>query len=51
MTPAQLYALELAARRARSLEQAKLLRAGAHALKGLVVRAVNALKLKGLRHA
>ncbi|HUQ24727.1 MAG TPA: hypothetical protein VM140_03590 [Burkholderiales bacterium] len=46
-----MYALELAARRARSLEQAKLLGAGARALKAVVVRAMNALKLKGLRHA
>jgi hypothetical protein len=38
-TPAQLYALELSARRARSQAQARLLRAGAAAVKSLFVRA------------
>ena len=51
MTPAQLYALELAARRERSLAQARLLKAGARALKNAIVRAMNAFKLKGMRHA
>ena len=51
MTPAQLYALELAARRERSLAQARLLKAGARALKNAIVRALNAFKLKGLGHA
>jgi hypothetical protein len=55
MTPGQLYALELAARRARSEEQARLLRAAAQvtarALKSGIARVLNALKLKGLRHA
>ena len=51
MTPGQFYALELAARRARSAEQARLLRAGARALKTGITRVLNALKWKGLRHA
>ena len=55
MTPAQLYALELAARRARSEEQGRLLRAAAQvaarALKTGITRVLNALKLKGLSHA
>jgi hypothetical protein len=38
-TPAQLYALELSARRARSQAQARLLRAGVTALKTLFARA------------
>ena len=51
MTAGQLYALELAARRARSEEQARLLRAGARALKAGITRVLDALKWKGLRHA
>lgn len=51
MTPAQLYALELAARRARNLELARLLNAGARALKNGIYRALHALRSKGLRHA
>lgn len=51
MTPAQLYALELEARRARSKAQAELLGAGARALRLGFVRALSALKLKGVRHA
>jgi len=51
MTPGQLYALELAARRARAEEQARLLRAGVRALKTGITRALNALKLKGHSHA
>ena len=51
MTPGQLYALELAARRARAEEQARLLRAGARALTTGITRVLNALKLKGLSHA
>ena len=55
MTPGQLYALELAARRARAEEQARLLRAAAQvaarALKTGIARVVNALKLKGPSHA
>ena len=51
MTPGQLYALELAARRARSAEVARLLRAGAGAVKTGISRALVALKSKGLRHA
>jgi len=51
MTPGQLYALELAARRARSREQARLLRAAARAIKAGITRAFNALKSKGFSHA
>ena len=51
MTPGQLYALELAARRARAEEQARLLRAGALAVKTGITRVLNALKLKGHSHA
>jgi len=51
MTPSQLYALERAARRERSLERARLLRAGVRALKNGITRALHALNWKGLRHA
>ena len=51
VTPAQLYALKLEARRARSIAQAELLKAAGRALKSGIVRALSALKLKGLRHA
>ena len=51
MTPAQLYALEIEARRARSRAQAELLKAGARAVKSGNARALSALKLKGLGHA
>lgn len=51
MTPAQLYALELAARRERNRAIARLLKAGARALKSAIARALHAFKLKGMRHA
>ena len=51
MTTGQLYALELAARRARSEELARLLFAGGRSLKAGVARALDALKWKGVRHA
>lgn len=51
VTPAQLYALEFEARRARSLAQAELVKAGARALKSGITRALSALKMKGLHHA
>jgi hypothetical protein len=55
MTPGQLYALELAARRARSEEMARLLRAAAQvaarSLKAGIRRVLHALKLKGFSHA
>jgi hypothetical protein len=51
ITPAQLYALELKARRARSIAQAELLKAAVRALKSGITRALSALKLKGLGHA
>jgi len=46
-----LYALELEARRARSVAQAELLKAGVRALKAGIARVLSALKQKGLRHA
>jgi hypothetical protein len=42
-TPAQLYALELSARHARSREQARLIRAGVSAVKWLCRRAVSSV--------
>ena len=50
-TPEQLYALELAARRARNAEMARLLDAGLRALKAAIRRAALALNTKGVRHA
>jgi hypothetical protein len=51
VTSAQLYALELEARRARSLAQAELFRNAARAVRSGITRALSALKLKGLGHA
>jgi len=50
-TPAQLYALELAARRARNVEMARVAGAVAQALKAGLRRAALALNTKGVRHA
>jgi hypothetical protein len=50
-TPAQLYALELAARRERSRELARLLVVAARAAKATLARAASAFSSKGLRHA
>ena len=50
-TPEQLYALELAARRARNAELARLAAAAAHALRAGLRRAVLVLNPKGVRHA
>jgi len=50
-TPEQLYALELAARRARNAEFARLYDAGLRALKAALHRAALALKVEGARHA
>ena len=50
-TPDELYALELAARRARSAEMARLLRAGARALKAGVARIIAVLGPKRVHHA
>lgn len=47
----ELYALELAARRARSQEIARLLTAGARALKARLGRILPPHDTKGLRHA
>jgi hypothetical protein len=50
-TSAELYALEQLARRERSREIARLLRAGASAVKSLVKRAIAVPAAKGVRHA
>ena len=50
-TPEQLYALELAARRARNEELARVAGAVAHALKAGLRRAALVLDTKGVRHA
>ena len=50
-TPEQLYALELAARRARNAEIARLFDAGLRALQAALHRAALALKVEGARHA
>ena len=50
-TPDQLYALELAARRARSEEMARLVRAGERALRSGIARVATALSARKVRHA
>jgi hypothetical protein len=50
-TPEQLYALELAARRARNEELARLAGAVVQSLKSGLRRAALALNTKGVRHA
>jgi len=50
-TQDELYALELAARRARNEELARLVRAGARALRSGMARATAVLGAKGVRHA
>jgi hypothetical protein len=50
-TPEQLYALEIAARRARNAELARIAGALAQALKAGLRRAALALNAKGVRHA
>jgi hypothetical protein len=50
-TPAELYAIELRARRARQEELGRLLRAGALAVKAAFERAVSQLSAKVARHA
>jgi hypothetical protein len=53
LSPAELYEIELAARRARDAELARLMRLGGRALKALIVRLVSspASEGKGVRHA
>jgi len=52
LTAAELYALERAARRARSQEVARLIRAAAGALSSLARRAVSTARTQGgIRHA
>jgi hypothetical protein len=50
-TPAELYSLELRARRLRSEALGRLLRQGALAVKAAFERAVSQLSAKGVRHA
>ena len=50
-TPAELYSLELRARRMRQEELGRLLRAGALAVKAAFERAVSQLSAKVVRHA
>ena len=50
-TPAELYSLELRARRMRNEEFGRLLRKGALAIKAAFERAVSQLRTKGVRHA
>lgn len=49
--PQELYALEQKARRLRALEMARLMRAGAEAVRSLFKRIVTVRNAKGLRHA
>jgi hypothetical protein len=52
LTVAELYALERAARRARSQEMARLIRVAAHALSSFAKRALWAARTRGgIRHA
>jgi hypothetical protein len=52
LTAAELYALERAARRARSQEVARLVSAGANALVSFAKRVVSVLRTqRGVRHA
>ena len=50
-TPAELYSLELRARRMRNEELGRLLREGALAVKAAFERAVSRLSAKGVSHA
>jgi len=50
-TAKELYALEHEARRLRAEEMARLLRAGAKAVRALLARTVTVRNAKGLRHA
>jgi len=50
-TSEELYALELEARRLRAAEVARLLHAGANAVRRLFARTASVRHAKGLRHA
>ncbi|HWM44681.1 MAG TPA: hypothetical protein VNP36_19735 [Burkholderiales bacterium] len=50
-TPEELYALEQNARRMRSAEMARLIRAGTDAVRSFFGRTVTVRNAKGLRHA
>jgi hypothetical protein len=51
LTGAELYAIELRARRMRQEELGRLLRAAAQAINTAYHRAVSQLRAKGVRHA
>jgi hypothetical protein len=51
LTPAELYAIELRARRQRQEELGRLLRAAAVAVKAAYERAVSHFNAKGVKHA
>lgn len=56
LTPEELYEIELAARRARNAEVARLIGAGARAVKGLILRLIRSASVasahgKEVRHA
>ena len=51
LTPAELYSLELHARRMQQQEIGRLLRQGALAIKAALQRAASQLSAKGVRHA
>ena len=51
LTPAELYSLELRARRARNEELGRLIREGVLAVKAAIERAVSHIGAKGVRHA
>jgi len=51
LTPAELYSLQLRARRARGQTLGRLLRNGLRAAKAVIERAVSHLGAKGIRHA
>lgn len=50
-TPAELYAIERAARRMRAAEMARMLRSLVAALKGAAARVAAPSNAKGIRHA
>ena len=50
-TPAELYAIEMSARRMRAAEMARLLRGLVAALKSVGARVAAAWNAKGMRHA
>ena len=51
LTPAELYSLELRARRARGQTLGRLLRNAVRATKAVIERAISHIGAKGIRHA